>query len=109
MRPDTALYVLFDRSGRILAATAQDSEPLANRDAVPPPRPAAERGQFTAVVRVPADAQEKDLVAIGGDYIVKGRGDRATLVARGAASKATRRATSVTRPSAAPKARKRRK
>ena len=102
MRPDTTLYVLFDRSGRILAATAQDSEPLPNRDAVPPPRPAAERGQFTAVVRVPVDAQEKDLVAIGSDYIVKGLGNRATLVARKTASKATR-------PSAGPKAGKRRK
>ena len=107
MRPDTELYVLFDRSGRILAATAQESKPVTDRDAVPPPRPAAERGQFTAVVRVPTGAQEKDLVAIGSDYIVKGRGDRATLVARKAAPRATRRANGPTRPSAAGQARKR--
>jgi hypothetical protein len=77
--PDAYLHVLYDRSGRILAAVQLDDR---SGSRAPLPRPAAQRGQLTADLRVPAEARQKDLVAVCAEYIVRGKGERATLVAR---------------------------
>ena len=76
--PATRLHVLYDRSGRIVAAVQIDDW---SREGVPLPRPVAQRGQFTADVQIPSEATSQDLVSICDKYFVKGRGERASLVA----------------------------
>jgi hypothetical protein len=78
LEPATHLHVLYDRSGRILAAVQIDDR---SREGVPLPRPVAQRGQFTADVQIPSEAAQQDLVSICDKYFVRGRGERASLVA----------------------------
>jgi hypothetical protein len=84
--PPMHLHVLYDRSGRILAAVQIDDR---SREGVPLPRPVAQRGQFTAEVQIPSEAAQQDLVAICDKYLVKGRGERVSLVADKRKRKAT--------------------
>src|SRR5262245_7194351 len=89
------LHVLFDRSGKILAAVDLRREQAS--DAVPLPRPVAQRGQRTADVAVPDEFRGLDFLEICTRLAVQVKGDRATLVAR---KKPARKATVVrSRPS----------
>jgi hypothetical protein len=72
------LHVLFDRSGKILAAVDLRRE----TDAVPLPRPVAQRAQRTADVVVPEEFRGLDFLEICTSLIVQAKGDRVTLVAR---------------------------
>jgi hypothetical protein len=73
------LHVLFDRSGKILAAvelkSGSDSEGSA-----PSPRPEARRGQRTADVTVPDELSHLSFFEACTQLIVQVKGGRTTLI-----------------------------
>jgi hypothetical protein len=95
------LHVVYDRSGRILAA-AQVGRATPERNAEgaylhatdryrsavdadePVPLPEAGRGQYAAQVTLPADASDLGAEGVFSRFVVKGKGERATLAARSA-------------------------
>ena len=74
------LHVLFDRSGKILAAVDLRREQAS--DAAPLPRPMAQRGQRTADVAVPEEFRGLEFLEICTKLVVQVKGDRVTLVSR---------------------------
>jgi hypothetical protein len=66
------LCVLFDRSGKILAAVDLRREQAS--DAVPLPRPMAQRGQRTADVAVPEEFRGLDFLEICTRLVVQVKG-----------------------------------
>jgi hypothetical protein len=75
------LHVLYDRSGTILAAVQLDDE-KGGEQQVPPLRPLAQRGQFTADFVLPSDFRHLSFFEVCTQLKVAGRGERATLIAK---------------------------
>jgi hypothetical protein len=73
------LHVLYDRSGKILAAVRLDSEP-----GTVSPRPVARAGQSTADLKLPASFSHLNFLQVCTQLVVEGRGDRTTLAMRSA-------------------------
>jgi hypothetical protein len=84
------LHVLYDRSGKVLAAVNLDRE----KDApgVPLPRPVAQRGQQTAEVSVPDEFRHLSFLEACTQLVVQAKGDSAMLVSRKPKPRATSRA-----------------
>jgi hypothetical protein len=72
------LHVLYDRSGKILAAVRLDDQPLG----IVTPRPVCRPGQFTADVTVPDNFRHLSFFEVCTRLVVEGLGERATLKSR---------------------------
>ena len=84
------LHLLYDRSGKVLAAVDLDRE----KDApgVSLPRPVAQRGQRTAEVAVPEEFRHLSFLEACTQLVVQAKRDGAMLVSRKSKPRATSRA-----------------
>jgi hypothetical protein len=74
------IHVLYDRSGKILAAVELREE-AEKGGGVPLPRPEPQRGQRTADVRVPEEFRDLSFLEACTQLVVaQARGERAMLV-----------------------------
>jgi hypothetical protein len=75
------MHVLYDRSGKILAAV-EIKNGADGEDSVPPPRPVAQRGQRTADVTVPGEFHQLSFFEACTQLVVTIKAERATLIPR---------------------------
>jgi hypothetical protein len=85
------LHVLYNRSGKILAAVpleedSSDRTRNGNRR-LPALRPEPGPGQYTANVKVPHDCAHLSFFEVCTQLVVEGRGERATLGPRKASQR----------------------